>query len=81
MSTIPLSTEGKPVIMICDDAVFIKQLPCLEQLLAGRPIAPPYDGAREHYVLDPDDGETLRRAARLAEAVTPVPRKRGRGGG
>ena len=70
--------NDKPVVMVCDDSVFMKRLPCLEPLLGARPAAPPYEGAREHYVLDPDDWETLREAARLAEEVTPVPKKRNR---
>ena len=66
----------KPVVLVCDDTVFLKMLPCLEQLLAGRPTGKPYEGAKEHYILDPDDRETLRRAALLAEEVIPVPKKR-----
>lgn len=68
--------NDKPILIICDDQAMVKLLPCLETLLKGRPTQPPYEGAKEHYVLDPDDGETLREAARLAEEVTPVPKKR-----
>ena len=68
--------NDKPVVMICDDTVLIKMLPCLEKLLEGHKTAPPYEGAKPHYVLDPDDRETLCRAAGLAEKVTPVPKKR-----
>ena len=66
----------KPVVIICDDRAMVKMLPCLEQLLQGRPTQPPYEGAKDHYLLDPDDRDTLRQAARLAEEVTPLPRKR-----
>ena len=68
--------NDKPVMMICDDRVMIKMLPCLETLLGGNPTEPPYEGAKAHYVLDPDDRETLRQAAALAEEVTPLPKKR-----
>lgn len=68
--------NDKPVVMVCDDTVFVKTLPCLSGLLKERPLAPPYEGAKEHYVLDPDDRETLRLAVRLAEEVTPLPKKR-----
>ena len=68
--------NDKPVVMVCDDTVFMKILPCLYELLKDRPTAPPYEGARDHYVLDPDDRDTLRRAAELAEAVTPLPKKK-----
>ncbi|NBI67856.1 DUF3788 family protein [Pseudoflavonifractor sp. 60] len=68
--------NDKPVLMICDDRPMVKMLPCLETLLQGRPTQPPYEGAKDHYLLDPDDRETLREAARLAEEVTPLPKKR-----
>lgn len=68
--------NDRPVLLVCDDIPYIKMLPCLEELLKDRPTAPPYDGARAHYVLDPDDRETLRTAAALAEEVTPLPKKK-----
>lgn len=68
--------NDKPVIIICDDRALVKTLPCLEELLRGRPVEPPYEGAKDHYLLDADDRETLREAARLAEEVTPLPRKK-----
>ncbi len=68
--------NDKPVIIICDDRAMVKTLPCLEELLRGRPAEPPYEGAKPHYLLDPDDREVLREAARLAEEVTPLPKKR-----
>ena len=70
--------NDKPVVMVCDDTVFVKMLSCLADLLADRPTAPPYEGAKGHYVLDPDDRDTLRRAAALAEEVTPLPKKKNR---
>lgn len=68
--------NDKPVVMVCDDTVFIKMRPCLEELLSECSAGLPYEGAKEHYILDPDDREILRRAVMLAEAVTPVPKKR-----
>ena len=68
--------NDKPVIIICDDRPMVKMLPCLEELLRGRPTEPPYEGAKDHYLLDPDDRDTLREAARLAEEVTPLPKKK-----
>ncbi len=70
--------NDKPVIIICDDRPMVKMLPCLEELLRDRPAAPPYEGAKDHYLLDPDDRDTLREAARRAEEVTPLPKKRSR---
>lgn len=68
--------NDKPVIIICDDRALVKMFPCLEELLKGRPVESPYEGAKDHYLLDPDDRDTLREAARLAEEVTPLPKKK-----
>jgi len=68
--------NDKPVVIICDDRPMVKMLPCLEELLRDRPTEPPYKGAKDHYLLDPDDRDTLREAARLAEEVTPLPKKK-----
>ena len=68
--------NDKPVLIICGDRPMVKMLPCLEELLRGRPAEPPYEGAKDHYLLDPDDRDTLRQAVRLAEEVTPLPKKR-----
>lgn len=68
--------NDKPVVIICDDRPMVKMLPCLEELLRDRPTEPPYEGAKDHYLLDPDDRDTLREAARLAEEVTPLPKKK-----
>ena len=61
-----LYCNDKPVLIICDDRPMVKMLPILEPLLKDHPTAPPYEGAKPHYVLDPDDRETLREAVRLA---------------
>lgn len=68
--------NDKPVLIVCDDQAMVKMLPILEPLLGNHPTQPPYEGAKPHYVLDPDDRETLREAVRLAEEVTPLPKKR-----
>ena len=68
--------NDKPVLIVCDDRAMVKMLPCLADLLAGRPTEPPYEGAKDHYLLDPDDRETLREAVHRVEEVTPLPKKK-----
>ena len=73
--------NDKPVLLVCDNTPFVKMLPCVAGLLKDRPTALPYEGyegTKPHYVLDPDDRETLRQAVLLLEEVTPVPKKRRR---
>ena len=57
--------NDRPALLVCDGTPFAKPLPCVAELLKDRPTAPPYEGAKAHYVLDPEDRDTLRRAAEL----------------
>lgn len=36
----------------------------------------PYNGAKEHYVLDIDNGEFAKEVVLKVESVTPLPKKR-----
>lgn len=36
----------------------------------------PYEGAKEHYILDVEDRELTEQVLRLAEAATPLPKPR-----
>jgi len=57
--------NDRPALLVCDGTPFAKPLPCVAELLEDRPTAPPYEGTKAHYVLDPEDRNTLRRAAEL----------------
>ena len=39
------------MLVLCDDRALIKPLPCLEDLLSGRPQEPPYEGAKPRAVV------------------------------
>lgn len=70
--------NDRPALLVCDGTPFAKPLPCVAELLKDRPTAPPYEGAKAHYVLDPEDRDTLRRAAELVSQNSPPPKKRRR---
>ena len=53
--------NDKPVLLICDNTVFAKKLPELEDLCAGCPEGLPYEGTQGPLVLDPEDRERFRR--------------------
>jgi TfoX/Sxy family transcriptional regulator of competence genes len=63
---------GKPLVLVCDNTVFVKMLPCLDGLLSETGY--PYDGAKEHYVLDFEDSELAEKVIRLLEEATPMPK-------
>ena len=64
----------KPVLLVCDNTVFVKKLPVLDDLMRDAPCGCPYEGAKEHYMLDVEDRELTEQVLRLAEGATPLPK-------
>lgn len=64
----------KPVLLVCDNTVFIKMLPEIAEKMGEADIGYPYQGAKEHYILDIDDAEFSKQIVSFAEAVIPVPK-------
>lgn len=67
---------GKVVALICDDSLFVKDLPPARSLLPDAPLAPPYPGAKPHLLADGwlDDPDTLAAAIAALAAVLPLPK-------
>ena len=42
----------KCVATACDNLLYMKKLPVIEDLMSGCETGKPYDGAKEHYILD-----------------------------
>ena len=61
--------DEKPILLVCDDTVFVKNLSCLDGLMVDADKGYPYDGAKEHYVLDIDNSEL---ACKVIETLLPV---------
>ena len=68
--------NDKPVLLVCDNTVFIKKLPELEELMSGAECGLPYDSAKEHYILDIENRELTAKAVEILEQITPIPKKR-----
>ena len=64
----------KPILTVCDNMVYVKKLPELEPLMLGADCGCPYDGAKEHYILDTEDRERMERVIPALEALTLVPK-------
>ncbi|MCL1879975.1 MAG: TfoX/Sxy family protein [Actinomycetia bacterium] len=71
--------DDKPILLVCDNTVFVKILPCLEGLMAEADKGYPYDGAKEHCVLDVDDRELAFAVIAALLPVTPLPKPRKKG--
>jgi TfoX/Sxy family transcriptional regulator of competence genes len=70
--------NNKPILLVCDNCVFVKMLPCLDELMRNAERGFPYSGAKEHYILDIDNAELTRAVVALLEPVTPIPKPRKR---
>ena len=71
--------NDKPVLLVCDNTVFVKIVPELAALMADAEHGLPYEGAKEHYILDVEDYGLTERVLTLAEAATPIPKPRKKG--
>lgn len=68
--------NNKPVLLVCDNNVFVKKLDCIESIMANADVGVPYKGAKEHYILDIDDQEFSKKVILEVEKVTPIPKPR-----
>jgi TfoX/Sxy family transcriptional regulator of competence genes len=66
----------KPVVLICDDTAYVKMLDCVKPYLEDPETGFPYDGAKEHYIVDVDNSELLSMIVREVEKVTKIPKKK-----
>jgi TfoX/Sxy family transcriptional regulator of competence genes len=66
--------NDKPMLLVCDNTVFVKMLPELNEAMrdAGRGF--PYEGAKEHYLLDIDDSEFSKEIIGILEPIIPIPK-------
>lgn len=66
--------NDKPVLLVCDNTAYVKKLPQLAGRMAGAECGVPYDGAKEHYILDIENAPLAKDVAALLESVTPLPK-------
>jgi TfoX/Sxy family transcriptional regulator of competence genes len=66
--------NDKPILLVCDNTVFVKILPELDELMKEAGKGFPYDGAKEHYLLDIDDSEFSKRIIGILEPITLLPK-------
>lgn len=68
----------KPVILVCDNIPYVKKLPDIESLMQEAETGFPYDGAKEHYILDVEHKHPLLEVTKILEEVLPYPKKKNR---
>lgn len=68
--------NDKPILLVCDSTVYVKKLPQLSEVMSDAQCGVPYDGAKEHYILDIENGELTEQVCTILEQITPLPKKR-----
>lgn len=66
--------NDKPILLVCDNTVFIKKHDIITGKMRGATVGFPYDGAKEHYILDIDNSNFSCEIIRILETVTPLPK-------
>ena len=68
--------NDKPILLVCDNTVFVKVLDCINEKMREAEKGFPYQGAKEHYILDIDNSEFSKEVITLLEPVIPLPKPR-----
>ena len=68
--------NGKCVASACDNNLYGKMYPQLEELLKGAEIGKPYEGAKDHYILDETNPALIREAISLIWDILPEPKRK-----
>lgn len=71
--------NDKPVLLVCDNTVYLKKLPekyppDMVEKLNNCETGCPYNGAKEHYIIDIEDTQFFQAVVAAAEQVTPLPK-------
>lgn len=68
--------NNKPVLLVCNNIVYVKKLNQVEKLLENAEIGIPYASAKEHYILDIENHELSVEVVNILEQITPLPKKK-----
>lgn len=68
--------NDKPILLVCDNTVFVKQLGIIKDRMNDADVGYPYNGAKEHYILDIENTEFSKEIVSILEEVTPIPKPR-----
>lgn len=68
--------NDKPVIIVCDNVPYVKKIDCIKDMMQNVKTGCPYNGAKEHYILDIDNAEFCKSVITKLEKVTPIPKSK-----
>ncbi len=68
--------DEKAVILVCDEQCYVKKHKAIDDLMHDSQVGFPYDGAKEHYILDIEHSDKAKLiVSKLVEAL-PYPKKK-----
>ena len=67
--------NGKPVLLVCDNTVYIKKYDALAPFMSDAFSGFPYEGAKEHYILDVENSVLMQDVIPILEKLTSIPKK------
>lgn len=70
--------DEKCVIIACDGQCFVKEIPEIAHLMTDAERGCPYDGAKEHYILDIEHRTHAERVVAILRDTLPYPKQRAR---
>ena len=68
--------NGKCVASACDNNLYVKVYPQLEELLKGAEIGKQYPGAKDHYILDETNPTLIRKVISIIWDILPEPKRK-----
>lgn len=68
--------DDRPIVIVCDNTPFVKMLDCIAPHMQNAKTGFPYQGAKEHYILNLDDRDFCQKVVAAIAAVTPLPKQR-----
>ena len=71
--------DEKPILLVCDNTVFVKMKEELAHLFKDASTGVPYAGAKPHYILDIEDRALVRDVVEILVKITPVKVKKQKG--
>lgn len=69
----------KCVATACDNLLYVKRLPCLDNLMQHAETGTPYEGSKECYLLDLSDASFARRVVSRLWENLPFPKRKAKG--
>lgn len=64
--------NNKPLLLVCDNMVFVKKFAAINSLMKDGQTGYPYDGAKEHYILDIEDKELVLNVLNILKTICSV---------